>query len=83
MESGFLEIRGIDGKNLPPGHLLSQKLDGSHAGKLPAKGVVMIVSGCEPDAVIGGVTELVAEDENYLVADINCEAAEHGVGAGR
>ena len=83
MESGFLEIRGIDGKNLPPGHLLSQKLDGSHTGKLAAEAVVMIVSSSEPDTVIGGMTGLVAEDENYLVADINCEAAEHWVGAGR
>ncbi len=83
MESGLLEVRGVDGKNLPARHLLSQKLDGSHTGKLAAEAVVMIVSSSEPDTVIGGMTGLVAEDEGNLVANINGETPEHRVGTGR
>ena len=58
VERSFLEIRRIDGKNLPAGHLLTQQLDGPHFGKLEAQALVMLLSGGQPDSVVSGLVGL-------------------------
>ena len=83
MERSFLEVRRIDGKNLPACHLVAQQLDGSHIGKLRTQTGMMIMGGGQPDSIVGGVCELVAKDENDLVTNVNGEAAEHRTGPRR
>jgi len=41
---------------------------------------VVILSGGEPDAVVGGgMVALIAEDEDNFFADVDGETAEHGI----
>lgn len=43
----------------------------------------MLFNCGQPDSVIRGVSWFVAKDENDLLVDVNCEAAEHGASPGR
>ncbi len=73
----LLEIGRVRWQHLPPGNFLPEQLNGSHVGKLLTQALVMVVRGREPDAIVGGVSRLLAQDENNFFADVNCSATEH------
>jgi hypothetical protein len=50
---GLFEIRRIGGKYLRAGGVPAERLNGSHAGELPAQALVVLAGGGEPDAVVG------------------------------
>ena len=78
MERGSFEIRRIDRKNLPSGHLLAQDLDGSHVGKLQPQTLVMFFGRGQPHSVVQRSGRLVTKDEDNFFLNINRKAAEHG-----
>lgn len=83
MQRSLLEIVGVGRENLPACHFSPQHLDGSHAGELAPKTLVMLGGSGEPHAVIFRFAGLVAEDEDDLILNVDGEAAERGPGAGR
>lgn len=83
MERGLFEIWRVGRENLPAFHLFPQHFDGSHAGKLAPKTVVVLHGRGQPHSVIFRLAGLVAQDEDDLVLDVDGEAAEHGPRAGK
>lgn len=81
-EGGGFKVGGVGGKDLPAGDFFSEDGDGAHVGKVFAETFVVVLSSGEPDAVVrGSVVALVAEDEDDFFADVDGEAAEHGIGS--
>lgn len=55
----------------------------THSWELAAQALVVLFGSGEPHSIVGSPLAPVAQDEDNLVLNVECEAAEHGAGLGR
>jgi len=82
-QSRLLEILRIRRKNLPARHLFAEQPNGPHVREISPQTRVVLLGGGQPDPVVFRAFGLVAENKDYLIPNVNREAAEHGARLGR
>jgi hypothetical protein len=82
-QRGLFEILRVGREDLPAGHLLPEHLNRAHVRKLPPQTLMVLFGRGQPHSVVRRPIALVAEDEDYLVLNLDREAAKHGASLGR
>ena len=81
-QSGLFEILRVGREDLPAGHLLPEHLNRTHVRELPPQTLVVLFGCGQPHSIVRRLSALVAEDEDYLVLNVDREAAKHGASFG-